>query len=240
MANWFFFSRSNSVVVSILRIAYSILSNTTLIVFSYVFSLLFSYVINTNIKGTDVAIFAILDGHGGEFAAVFAKDRLMDKLTRKIEEAINIALGKVSPRPQRKILGQNNDSENEQDDNNDEKIDEIPKLSRTGSQRRSKLKKALSTDDDCSPPKVNCNQEQDSFLSKLSSIRITKESFLKTNNKVVKPTDHDASHYVDRNRKINFGKMVTDLVLLTDYELVEKAKKQVSWYFDKLFIAFIN
>lgn len=183
--------------------------------------------ISTNIKGTDVTIFAILDGHGGEFAAVFAKDHLMDKLTRKIEEAANIAAGKISPRPQRKIL-ETDDNETETKDNNDEtNTDETTKLSRTGSQRRSKLKKALSTDDDCNQ-KPNCNQEQDSFLSKLSSIRITKESFLKTNNKIVRPKDHEASHYVDRDKKINFGKMVTDLVLLTDYELVEKAKKQVS------------
>lgn len=181
-----------------------------------------------NIKGTDVTILSILDGHGGEFAAVFAKQHLMDRLNKKIEEAINISNGKLSPRPTRRGSILLHKLDLEQNDENDEiKPDEPPKSPKSGSQRR-KLKKTLSQDDDCSPGKPNCNQEHDSFLSKLSSIRLTKESFLKPTNKMVKPTEHDAGYYVDRDRKINFGKMVTDLVLQTDYELVEKAKKTVS------------
>lgn len=181
-----------------------------------------------NIKGTDVTILGILDGHGGEFAAVFAKEHLMNRLNKKIEEAINISNGKLSPRPTRRgsILLHKLDVE-QNDEIEERKPDKPPKSPKPGSQRR-KLKKTLSQDDDCSPGKTNCNQEQDSFLSKLSSIRLTKESFLKPTNKMIKPTEHDAGYYVDRDRKINFGKMVTDLVLLTDYELVEKAKKAVS------------
>lgn len=181
----------------------------------------------SNIRDTDVTILAILDGHGGEFAAVFAKDQLMNRLCKKIEEAIDISAGKLSPVPRRRgsiLLNKIDLETNDEDD--EKKTDEPPKT--PVSQRRNKLKKALSQDDDCNPPKTNCNQDRDdSFLSKLSSIRLTKESFLKPNNKIVKPEEHDAGHYVDRHRKINFGKMVTDLVLLTDYELIEKAKKQV-------------
>lgn len=183
----------------------------------------------TNIKGTDVTILGILDGHGGEFAAVFAKEQLMNRLSKKIQEAINISTGKVSPRPMRR-----NSLINIIDDQNDEigekKTDE-PTLKPTGSQRRKTLKKTLSQDDDCNPAKSNCNKEEDSFLSKLSSIRLTKESFLKKADKAIRPAEHDAGYYVDRDRKINFGKMVTDLVLLTDYELVEKAKKHVRVFF---------
>lgn len=186
----------------------------------------------TNIRGTDVSVFTILDGHGGEFAAVFAKEHLMEKLSKKIKEAVNIASGKESPLPLRRgsIIIDNHTTDKESNDENEEtKIDETIQSPRTpGSQRRNKLKKALSQDNDCSPNKANCNQEQDTFLSKLGSIRLTKESFLKTINKPIKPDEYEASYYVDRNRNINFGKMVTDLVLLTDYELVEKAKKQVS------------
>lgn len=178
----------------------------------------------TNIRNTDVTILGVLDGHGGDFAAVFAKEQLMDRLSKKIEEAMNIAAGKISPRPIRRNFELKVNQE--QNDENGEKKPDGPPLT-PASQRRNKLKKTLSQDDDCNNPKSNCNQEQDSFLSKLSSIRLTKESFLRTNNKIVKPTEHDAGYYVDRDRKINFGKMVTDLVLLTDYELVEKAKKQV-------------
>lgn len=182
----------------------------------------------TNIKDTDVSIFAILDGHGGEFAAVFAKEHLMEKLAKKVVEAIEVSSGKLSPLPMRRNSLITVSDEPEPDPKKDEKeTNEPPQSPRTGSQRR-KLMKTLSTDNDCNSAKSNCNQEQDSFLSKLSSIRLTKESFLKTKDKTVKPNEYEASYYVDRNNKINFGKMVTDLVLLTDYELVEKAKKQVS------------
>lgn len=194
----------------------------------------------TNIRNTDVSVFGILDGHGGEFAAVFAKDQLMERLSNKIEEAVNIANGKVSPRSIKRHID-TKDTPNE-NDNHDEHNPPKSSLTPT-SQRRKTLKKTMSQDDDCNPGKSNCNKEQDSFLSRLSAIRITKESFLKTNNKLVKPTEHDAGYYVDRDRKINFGKMVTDLVLLTDYELVEKAKKLVSssciFSFDR-FIHFIR
>lgn len=179
---------------------------------------------STNIKNTDVSIFGILDGHGGEFAAVFAKEKLMDKLHKKIEEAVNVAAGKVPIR-------RNVDNKIDQESNNDEdekKIDDSQPPRTPGSQRRNKLKKAFSQDDDCNPSKSNCNEEHGKILGKITSIRLAKESFLKTNNKMVRPTEHDAGHYVDRDRKINFGKMVTDLVLLTDYELVEKARKEVS------------
>lgn len=179
---------------------------------------------NANIKGTDVSLFGILDGHGGEFAAVFAKKELMEKLTKKIEEATSIATGKTSPPPVRRLSRYNIEDQ----DTDEVNANAAPKLNRKGSQRRNTLKKALSTDDDCNPAISNCNKEQESFLSKLSSIRLTKESLLKTNNKVTKPTEREASYYVDRDNKINFGKMITDLVLLTDYELVEKAKRQVS------------
>lgn len=188
----------------------------------------FSYVMTTNIKGTDVSIFCILDGHGGEFAAVFGKEHLMDKLTKKIVEAIDISSGKVSPLPIRRnsLIMNVNDQQEPIEKKEDKEPDESPQIARTASQRR-KLKKTLSSDNDCNSAKSNCNQEQDSFLGKLSSIRITKESFLKKD-KIVKPNEYEASYYVDKNSKINFGKMVTDLVLLTDYELIEKAKKQVS------------
>lgn len=192
---------------------------------------------DTTIKDVDVTIFGILDGHGGEFAAVFAKEQLMDRLNKKIEDAINIANGKVSPRPIKRHID-TKDGPNENNTNDENTAPKSP-LTPT-SQRRKTLKKTMSQDDDCNPAKSNCNKEQDSFLSKLSSIRITKESFLKTHNKIVKPTEHDAGYYVDRDRKINFGKMVTDLVLLTDYELVEKAKKLVSSSFIFSFDRFIR
>lgn len=196
----------------------------------------------TKIEGTDVSIFGILDGHGGEFAAVFAKDRLMDLLSEKILAVIDISVGKVRPLPHRRnsliipraediaeFLKKKNTDGGAGDGDDDEKIEKAQSVDipRTPSERRKKLTKTLSDDKDCDPPNTNCNKDQDSFLSKLSSIRLTKESFMKKD-KAVRPNQYEAGYYVDRHNKINFGKMITDLVLLTDYELIEKAKKQVS------------
>lgn len=188
--------------------------------------------IERKIGETDASVFAILDGHGGEYAAVFAKDHLMERLRKKIEDAVNIATGKVSPPSPYRTVTENKIDTDELDekieDVND--IDEVQKSPNTAAERRNKLKKALSTDDDCNPSKLNCNQKQDAFLNKLSSIRLTKESLLKTSNKNAKPQEFNASHYVDKDMNVNFGKMITDHVLFTDYELIERAKKQVRYH----------
>lgn len=197
----------------------------------------------TNIKDTDVSIFGILDGHGGEFAAVFAKDRLMELLADKILATIDVSVGKVKPLPHRRsslivpsaeeladLLKKVEAKDDGGDDGGENKMEKTKSvdLPRTPSARRNRLTKTLSDDKDCDPPNnTNCNKEQDTFLSKLSSIRITKESFMKKD-KAIRPNQYEPGYYLDRNNKINFGKMVTDLVLLTDYELIETAKKQVS------------
>lgn len=193
-----------------------------------------------------MSVFGILDGHGGEFAAVFAKDRLMELLTQKIVAAVDVSVGKVRPLPHRRnsIIapppqglpemkkndtnsgggGGGNNGDNEKND----KLKSGEQLPRTPSQRR-KLVKTLSNDNgDCDPPNnTNCHKDQDSLLNKLGSIRITKESFIKKD-KAIRPIQYEPGYYVDRHNKINFGKMITDLVLLTDYELIETARKQVS------------
>lgn len=192
---------------------------------------------------TDASVFAILDGHGGEYAAVFAKDHLMERLRKKIEDAINIATGKVTPpSPYRSIkkteIETNTDTEEKPDENDDNKnIEDVKKSPNIAAERRNKLKKTLSSDVDCNPEKSNCNREQDVFLNKLSSVRLTRESFLKTNNKNVKPQEFAASHYVDRENNINFGKMISDLVLFTDHELVERSKKQVNTFLGTLCVS---
>lgn len=214
----------------------------------------------TSIKGTDVSVFGILDGHGGEFAAVFTKDRLMELLTQKIGAAVDVSVGKVRPLPHRRnsviappaegLPAMKKISEMKKIDTNgigtgdggsssggggasggdnekNEKLKSSEQVQRTPSQRR-KLTKTLSNDDgDCDPPNnPNCHKDQDSLLNKLSSIRITKESFIKKD-KAIRPIQYEPGYYVDRWNKINFGKMITDLVLLTDYELIETARKQV-------------
>lgn len=196
----------------------------------------FRYVIEKKIGETDASVFAILDGHGGEYAAVFAKDHLMERLRKKIEDAINIATGKVTPPSPYGLIKKteietNTDNEDKPQENDDNKnVHDVKRSPNIAAVRRNKLKKTMSTDVDCNPEKSNCNREQDAFLNKVSSVRLTRESLLKTNNKNVRPQEFAASHYVDRENNINFGKMISDLVLFTDHELVERSKKQVKNY----------
>lgn len=199
-------------------------------------SIFFSYVINEDVNHTGISFFAIFDGHGGEFAAVFAKDILVENLFNKITDTSRILTGKVpppSPLLAHAKCPDENDSNNAAD--NDEATEKVTKdlnndgtASKATAQRRTSFKKSLSTADDCNGTKGNCNRDQDVFLKKLNSIVRSKDSFLKTTSGSVKPQQYEARCYIDANRNINFGKMITDEVLAADYKLVEKAKKDVS------------
>lgn len=196
----------------------------------------FSYVINEDVNNTGISFFAIFDGHGGEFAAIFAKDILVENLFNKITDTSHILTGKVPPpSPSLACSKRPNESDNNNAIDNDEATDRLTKdltddksASKATAQRRSSFKKSLSTADDCNGTKTNCNRDQDIFLNKLNAIVRTKDSFLKTTNINVKPQQYGARCYIDKDRNINFGKMITDEVLAADYKLVEKAKKEVS------------
>lgn len=181
-------------------------------------------------NNTGISFFAIFDGHGGEFAAVFAKDILVENLFNKITDTSHILTGKVPPPSP--LLAHNkcsneNENNNEATDKMTKDLNEDKSASKATAQRRTSFKKSLSTADDCNGTKSNCNRDQDVFLNKLNSIVRTKESFLKTTNSNVKPQQYEARCYIDKDRNINFGKMITDEVLAADYKLVEKAKKEV-------------
>lgn len=198
----------------------------------------FSYVINEDVNSTGISFFAIFDGHGGEFAAVFAKDHLVENLFNKITDTSHILTGKVpppSPVIPRAKLSEEND--NAAEDTTSDKVTKDDKLNgnddklslkTTSAQRRSSFKKSLSTADDANGNKANANRDQDAFLNKLNSIVRTKDSLLKTATNNVKPQQYEAKCYIDKDRNINFGKMITDEVLAADYKLIEKAKKEAS------------
>lgn len=192
--------------------------------------------INENIKNTGISFFAIFDGHGGEYAAVFAKDYLVENLYKKIVQTNDIVTGKVPPPSPylRRMSKCPNEIIPEADELNTQQKDTIQadeKLAAATAQRRSSFKKSLSTADDCNGPKSNCNRDQDIFINKLGGVVRTKESFLKTNNNNVKPQQYEARCYIDKDNKINFGKMITDEMLAADFKLIEIAKKDVSKYF---------
>lgn len=198
--------------------------------------LFFSYVINEDVNNTGISFFAIFDGHGGEFAAVFAKDILVENLFNKITDTSRILTGKVppsSPLLAHAKCPDENDTKNAADidearDKVTNNLNEVKLASKATAQRRTSFKKSLSTADDCNGTKGNCNRDQDVFLNKLNSIVRTKDSFMKTASSNVKPQQYEARCYIDANRNINFGKLITDEVLAADYKLVEKAKKDVS------------
>lgn len=191
--------------------------------------------IEENINQTGVSFFAIFDGHGGEFAADYAKDYLVQNLYNKIIETSNIVKGITTPDSVKNSQSNNNNECHDYSNkvNKDDNDVAAPVTSNGGStllQRRSSFKKSASTAEDCSSSKGNCNQ--DVFVNKLNSIIKTKDRFLQGNGigggaAATKPQTYEGKCYID-NGKINFGKMLTDEVLAADYKLVEAAKKTVS------------
>lgn len=193
---------------------------------------LFSFVIDENVSKTGVSFFAIFDGHGGEFAAVFAKDHLVPSLYTKIIESSNLIKGGVTTSPviSRGRLASIVDvgDMTAAVDAAKAKDDEKPLTPNAAVQRRASFKKSLSTADDCNGTKSNCNRDQDVFMDKINSLVRTKDTLLKNNNNnAAPPKTYDAKHYVE-NGNINFGKMICDEVLAADYKLVETAKRAVS------------
>lgn len=204
--------------------------------------------IEENLQGTGISFFAIFDGHGGEFAAVYAKDHLVENLYKKINEASDILTGKVPPPSPLLARARCQQTENEKETNKDKESDDeakdtvtndlnSEKIKTATAERRQSFKKSLSTADDCQGAKSNCNRDQDVFLNKLNSIVRTRDSFLKKE-KTTRPQQYQAQCYIDKDRKINFGKMITDEVLAVDYKLVEKAKKDVSFSWTRIEFVF--
>lgn len=178
------------------------------------------FIIAENINHTGVGFFAVFDGHGGEFAADYARDYLVPNLYNKITESSNLLKGTKPNEPFVKPAKECDD------DDNDEKDAKKDDGKTTSAQRKASFRKSYSTAEDCIG-KPNCNQERDIFMDKLNSIVRTKDSFLNRNTQNVKPKEFDAKCYID-NGKINFGKILTDETLLADYKLNEAAKKQVN------------
>lgn len=200
-----------------------------LIIYAFLFFSSFapdSYVINEDVNETGIAFFAIFDGHGGEYAAVFAKDVLVDNLINKMTEASNIAKGKVpSPSPTRANCSDENKDASPTGDTAVSK--ELTPDATV--QRRTSFKKSLSTTDGTHVGVNSLQRESDNFLKKLNSIRQTKESLLqKASGNNAKPQQYEARCYIEKDGNITFGKMISDEILAADYKLIEMAKKEVS------------
>lgn len=198
------------------------------------------FIIEENINNdTGISFFAVFDGHGGEFAADFAKDILVKNIYHKITETAELLKNGGDQ------LTVNNNSNTSDYENSpylkrkSSRKDENNKENDTSAsvRRRDSLRKSLSTTDDCSSPKqTNQQRETDVFTSKLNSLirPLGKDNLFNISNnskepgnKPAPPTSFDAKCYIE-NGKINFGKMITDEVLAADYKLVEAAKKSTN------------
>ncbi|CAG9567370.1 unnamed protein product [Danaus chrysippus] len=162
------------------------------------------FIISENINSTGVSLFAIFDGHGGEFAANYAKDHLIQNLYNKVVELNAFKDGKLVTTPLK------------------ESPDEIKSEENHVIEKKSSFRKSASTADDTSKKEITDPQ----LLAQLSKTRpiITREV------RPVKPVKNVAiplSSYLDKG-KINYGKLLTDEVLAADRLLVEAAKRSMN------------
>lgn len=168
------------------------------------------FVINDNINNTGVALFAVFDGHGGEFAANYAKEKLVQNLYNKVVEIKDVIAGK----PTKETKKQHCDEE--------EKKDEEKPVTPSG--RRKSFRKTSSTTDECiKGPKEITDRE---LLNKLDTLSrpITREV---RHSKSIMVKDKPTSYYFDKFGTIDYGKLITDEVLAADHILVETAKKSM-------------
>lgn len=173
------------------------------------------FVINDNINNTGVALFAVFDGHGGEFAANYAKEKLIHNLSHKVVQIKNLIAGKPV------------ENEGTCDIDEEKKIDPEKPVTPTsvgGVERRKSFRRTSSTTDECikSIKEVTDNE----ILSKLDTMTpITRDSRpLKLTPSMKRAP---ITSYFDKFGTVNYGKLITDEVLAADERLVEVAKKSM-------------
>uniref|UniRef100_A0AAR5PKP8 PPM-type phosphatase domain-containing protein n=2 Tax=Dendroctonus ponderosae TaxID=77166 RepID=A0AAR5PKP8_DENPD len=171
------------------------------------------FVINDNINNTGVALFAVFDGHGGEFAANYAKEKLIHNLSSKVVQIKNLIAGKPA------------DPEYSGDKQEEKKKDpEKPTTPITTGERRKSFKRTSSTTDECIKGVKEITDNE--LLSKLDNMKpITRDARpLKLTPSMKKVP---ITSYFDKFGTVNYEKLVTDEVLSADERLVEVAKKSL-------------
>ncbi|KAJ8964784.1 hypothetical protein NQ317_010020 [Molorchus minor] len=119
------------------------------------------FVIHDNINNTGVALFAVFDGHGGDFAANFAKDKLAHNLFNRVIEIKGMITGKDVPASIK-------------DCEDDEKKDPEKPVTPTLTERRKSFRRTSSTTDECQGNKEITDLQ---LLSKIDSMKpITRDS----------------------------------------------------------------
>lgn len=178
--------------------------------------------IEENINGsTGISLWCIFDGHGGEFAADFAKDILVPNLYNKIIESAQIA--KSNKANVRQASNDVDDNDLSCGDRRKKDDDESPNLV----QRKPSTKRVMSKTADDNYDSKKSNSIDLDILGKLKP-RDGFSMFKQTANSDAQPApkSFEAKCYVQTGNNINYGKMISDEVLFADYKLVEKAKRQ--------------
>uniref|UniRef100_A0A023F8K4 Putative serine/threonine protein phosphatase n=1 Tax=Triatoma infestans TaxID=30076 RepID=A0A023F8K4_TRIIF len=169
------------------------------------------FVVNENINGTGVHLYAVFDGHGGEFAANYARDNLINNLNSKIielKQLISKGIDKNTvnkPAPPSPAIGKKSPA-------SPASLEKKPSFKKIVKEEGVRKQSGVITDP--------------YLLEKLESLprAITREvKPNRTNSAPIPPPD--ITSYIDTNSTINFGKLVTDEVLAADRLLVEAAKK---------------
>ncbi|CAD1469352.1 unnamed protein product, partial [Heterotrigona itama] len=115
------------------------------------------FVVNEDMNNTGVSLFAIFDGHGGEFAANYARDKLVPNINKKVIELKDMIAGKAPHMSE-------NTNKNEETEKKEEKSD-------TGHlERKKSFRKTVSTSltDDCMKKNVGVTDPE--LLDKLDSL----------------------------------------------------------------------
>ncbi|XP_022919119.2 protein phosphatase 1L [Onthophagus taurus] len=168
------------------------------------------FVINNDINKTGVSLFAVFDGHGGEFAANYAKDKLIQNLHNKIVEIKGLIKGDPVKVVKSEVC-------------EEEKKDPEKPVTPNLQERRKSFRKTSSTTDECIKGAKEITDPE--LLNKLDNIRPISREIKPSKLEVLKkskPTD-----YFDRFGTIDYAKLITDEVLAADQLLVETAKKSM-------------
>lgn len=169
---------------------------------------------------------------------------LIQNVYNKIIEAHNIVTGKVDPELEKRRLmnkkaadeeNNNKSGECKKEENDTGGGDQKPKT--PAQERRSSFRKTTSTDDSAIKKRSQQPDPLDIYkLNGLGGRPMTRDDFMLGGNKdkanggsgKVAPQSQEAKCYIGADKKINFGKLLTDEVLAADHKLVETVKKMVS------------
>ncbi|XP_025196294.1 protein phosphatase 1L [Melanaphis sacchari] len=162
------------------------------------------YVIKTNIMNTGISLFAIFDGHGGEFAADYATTHLMKNLTNKIIEVKKLLDEKTNITEELKTFNSNIS------DNLSPKMK--MKITKVEEQTTPKMKPTSSADDSVINQNNKFKQDSLSLIKDITTLKNVDEETI------------NPSSYLQRDGNINFSKILIDEVLAADKLLIEAAK----------------